>query len=137
MQINIIIGTGQGVRLFPQRLYEVSVAENQLAPLLLIDLNSTDEISHRPTHYSIVGTDYRGLFKIESETGRLSVTRSLDRERKEMFNIKVKAENVLHRRTGRDTRSTSATAATSDLSSYHLAFDEALVVVNVGDEVNY
>ena len=55
------MGTGQGVRLFPQRVYEVSVMENQLTPLQLIDLNSTDEIAHKPSHYSIVGTDYRGL----------------------------------------------------------------------------
>lgn len=61
-QVNIIIGTGQGVRLFPQRFYEVTVSENQLAPLLLIDLNSTDEIAHRTPHYSIVGSDYKGKF---------------------------------------------------------------------------
>lgn len=54
------MGTGQGVRLFPQRVYEVSVMENQLTPLQLIDLNSTDEIAHKLSHYSIVGTDYRG-----------------------------------------------------------------------------
>ncbi|RWS30694.1 protocadherin Fat 4-like protein, partial [Leptotrombidium deliense] len=129
-EINIIVGTGQGVRLFPQRLYEVSVLENQLSPLLLIDLNSTDEISHRTVHYSIVGTDYRGLFKIESETGRLMVTRSLDREKRDSYNLKIKAENLVHQRIGK--RDTSRNAA--DTSNYHLAFDEALVVVNVADE---
>lgn len=60
MQVNIIVGTGQGVRLFPHRVYEVTVSENQLAPLLLIDLNSTDEITHRQPHYSIVGNDFKG-----------------------------------------------------------------------------
>lgn len=61
-EVNIIVGTGQGVRLFPQRIYEVTVSENQLAPLLLIDLNCTDEIAHRTPLYSIVGSDYRGKF---------------------------------------------------------------------------
>lgn len=61
-EVNIIVGTGQGVRLFPQRIYEVTVSENQLAPLLLIDLNCTDEIAHRTPLYSIVGADYRGKF---------------------------------------------------------------------------
>lgn len=60
MQINILVGTGQGVRLFSQRIYEVNVLENQLAPLVLIDLNSTDEMIHQPVQYSIVGTDHRG-----------------------------------------------------------------------------
>lgn len=101
--------------------------ENQLAPKLLIDLNSTDEISHKPSHYTIVGNDFKGLFRIESETGRLFVTRSLDRERKEMYNLKIKAENVIHRRVGRDL------SHLPDIN-YHLAYDEALVVVNIQDE---
>jgi len=63
-QVNIIVGTGQGVRLFPQRLYEVSVKENQLTPTLLIDLNSTDEIARKSSFYRIVGSDYRG-YKIQ------------------------------------------------------------------------
>lgn len=61
-EVNIIVGTGQGVRLFPRRVYEVTISENQLAPLLLIDLNCTDEIAHRTPLYSIVGSDYRGKF---------------------------------------------------------------------------
>ncbi|RWS16902.1 protocadherin Fat 4-like protein, partial [Dinothrombium tinctorium] len=124
-EINILVGTGQGVRLFPQRVYEVSVLENQLSPLLLIDLNSTDEISHRLVHYSIVG-----LFKIEADTGRLMVMRSLDRERRDLYNLKVKAENLIHQRLGK--RDVSKNKA--DATNYHLAFDEALVVVNVADE---
>lgn len=59
-EVNIIVGTGQGVRLFPQRLYEVSVKENSLTPTLLIDLNSTDEIARKSSFYRIVGSDYRG-----------------------------------------------------------------------------
>ncbi|XP_054156169.1 protocadherin Fat 4-like isoform X2 [Oppia nitens] len=129
-EVNIIVGTGQGVRLFPQRLYEVSVMENQLTPLQLIDLNSTDELAHRPTHYSIVGTDYRGLFKIGAETGRLVVTRSLDREKKDIYHLKIRAENVIHHRVGRRDVSARNTVDTN----YHLAFDETLVVVNVHDE---
>jgi len=130
-EVNIIIGTGQGVRLFPQRFYEVTVSENQLAPLLLIDLNSTDEISHRTPHYSLVGNDYKGLFKIEAETGRLMVMRSLDREKRDMYNIKIKAEAYENRRGKRDLRKNSAQEMAQ---SNHLAFDETLVIVHVADE---
>jgi hypothetical protein len=52
----------------------------------------------------------------------------LDRERKDTYNLKVRAENLIHRRVGRDVSSQLSDA------SYHLAFDEALVVVNVQDE---
>lgn len=31
-EVNVIVGSGQGVRLFPLRLYDVLVFENQLAP---------------------------------------------------------------------------------------------------------
>lgn len=132
-EVNIIVGTGQGVRLFPTRFSEVTVSENQLAPLLLIDLNSTDEISHRTPHYVIVGNDYSALFKIESETGRLMVMRSLDREARDIYHLKIKAESYESRRLGkRDLRSRKSYM--SDSESSHLAFDETLVIVHVADE---
>lgn len=135
-EVNIIVGTGQGVRLFTQRFYEVTVSENQLAPLLLIDLNSTDEISHRTPHYSIVGSDYNGLFRIEPDTGRLVVMRSLDRESRDIYTIKVKAETYDGRRLGkRDLRSKTNNKSTQEIvNANHLAFDETLVIVHVGDE---
>lgn len=105
-EINILVGTGQGVRLFSQRVYEVGVLENQLAPLVLLDLNSTDEMIHQPVQYSIVGSDHRGLFRIEPDTGRLFVTSSLDREKRDSYTIKVKAETGnLNVRQKRDTSS--------------------------------
>lgn len=157
------------------------MSENQLAPLLLIDLNSTDEISHRTPHYSIVGSDFKGtachtlkvihyfnpfhdmnstlqmpgLFKVEQDTGRLMVMRSLDREQKSLYNLKIKAENLAGNRPGRghsvgkrDVEQSSSMsihqhrhdqeektrARQTDSSNYHLAFDETLVIVNVGDE---
>lgn len=137
-EVNIIVGTGQGVRLFPQRFYEVTISENQLAPLLLIDLNSTDEISHRTPHYTLVGNDYKGLFKIEAETGRLMVMRSLDREKRDMYSLKIKAEAYEHRRMGkRDLRSKDKdkkNTAQEMAQSNHLAFDETLVIIHVADE---
>lgn len=62
-----------------------------------------------------------------------------------MYNIKVKAESYETRRVGkREARSSSSRSSAlsipsspsvpNDNSSYHLAFDEVLVVVQVGDE---
>ncbi|XP_064457801.1 protocadherin Fat 3-like [Ornithodoros turicata] len=129
-EVNIIVGSGQGVRLFPLRLYEVLVFENQLAPQVVLDLNATDEISHRPVDYSIVGKDYNGLFAIEPDTGRLSVTSSLDREAQPKYVVKIRAMNK--RRVGRAVRDNEIRRGEEE--SEHVAFDEALVVVNVGDE---
>nr|XP_027203228.1 protocadherin Fat 4-like [Dermatophagoides pteronyssinus] len=151
-EVNIIVGTGQGVRLFPQRLYEVQVKENQLTPILLIDLNSTDEIARKSPHYRIVGSDYRGTFKIEHENGRLLLMKSLDREKKDVYHLKIKAENVIHhRRVGRDISTTIIDQnqqqqhhyhhqalyqhlTTTENQNNHLAYDEALVVIHVMDE---
>ncbi|XP_053211715.1 protocadherin Fat 4-like isoform X1 [Panonychus citri] len=141
-EINILIGTGQGVRLFPKRLYKISVMENQRSPLNLIDLNSTDELAHRPVHYAIVGTDYDGLFDIESKTGQLRVTRPFDREARDLYNIKIKAENLGHHRVGKraipssssNPSSSSSKSSLNDPFNYHLAFDETLVQVTVDDE---
>lgn len=143
-EVNIIVGTGQGVRLFPTRFSEVTISENQLAPLLLIDLNCTDEIAHRTPHYVIVGNDYSGLFKIESDTGRLMVMRSLDREARDIYHLKIKAEPFEARRLGkRDLRSQQQHHSLNSRSSKsfvpegeanHLAFDETLVIVHVADE---
>ncbi|CAL1272163.1 unnamed protein product [Larinioides sclopetarius] len=130
-EVNIIVGTGHGVRLFPSRLYEVTVFENRLAPLVVLDLNATDEIAHKPVLYSIVGHDYNGLFVMEADTGRLTVTASLDREKRDRYSLKVRAENVGRHRFGREISRSGPIRSTE---SYHLAFDEALVVIEVGDE---
>ncbi|GFY64501.1 cadherin-89D [Trichonephila inaurata madagascariensis] len=130
-EVNIIVGTGHGVRLFPSRLYEVTVFENRLAPLVVLDLNATDEIAHKPVLYSIVGHDYNGLFVMEADTGRLTVTASLDREKRDRYSLKVRAENVGRHRFGREISRSGPVRSTE---SYHLAFDEALVVIEVGDE---
>ncbi|KAG0424080.1 hypothetical protein HPB47_000170 [Ixodes persulcatus] len=132
-QVNIIIGSGQGVRLFPLRMYDVLVFENQLAPQVVLDLNATDEIAHRPVQYTIVGNNYNGLFAIEPDTGRLSVTSSLDREAMSKYVVKVRAMNK--KRVGRAVRDNVAKRNKKpEEDTAHVAFDEALVVVNVGDE---
>lgn len=83
-------------------MYDVLVFENQLAPQVVLDLNATDEIAHRPVQYAIVGNDYNGLFAIEPDTGRLSVTSSLDREATPKYVVKVRA--MSKKRVGRAIR---------------------------------
>lgn len=129
-ELNVFVGTGQGVRLFSERIYKVSIYENQLAPSLLIDLNSTNEIIHRPVYYSLIGTNYDDLFKIEHDTGRLIVTRSLDREQKNNYKLKVR-ENYVN---DRHKRAVPVNEKYVNSFNEHLAFDESLIVVEVLDE---
>lgn len=77
---------------------------------------------------------YVGTFKIEPENGRLMLTKSLDREKKDVYHLKIKAENVIHRRVGRDINALYQHLTSTESHNNHLAFDEALVVVHVLDE---
>lgn len=75
----------------------------------------------------------KGLFRIDPESGILQVTKSLDREARDMYNLKIRAENLGYHRIGRRAvLSTSKPQA--DPFDYHLSFDETLVVVSVDDE---
>lgn len=47
--------------MFPKRLYEVKVLENLINEHVILDINSTDEVSNHPVNYQIVGPDYRGI----------------------------------------------------------------------------
>lgn len=61
------------------------------------------------------------------------VMRSLDREQKETYHLKIKAENLIHHRVGKRSLAGNLKSQT-DPNNFHLAFDETLVVVSVGDE---
>ncbi|XP_076360623.1 cadherin-89D-like [Tachypleus tridentatus] len=126
-QLNIIVGAGTGVRLFTSRLYEVTVKENQVAPLPVIDLNTTDEIAHKPVQYDISEQDVDGMFDIEKETGLLILTKTLDREEKSQYILKIRADDQLRSRYKRS-------VDVHELESYNLAYDETLVLVTVGDQ---
>lgn len=60
--------------------------------------------------------------------------KSLDREKKDVYHLKIKAENVIHRRVGRDINALYQHLTSTENHNNHLAFDEALVVVHVLDE---
>lgn len=46
--------------------------------------------------------DFSGLFVMEADTGRLTVTASLDREKRDRYSLKVRAENIGRHRYGRE-----------------------------------
>ncbi|GFY46992.1 cadherin-89D, partial [Trichonephila inaurata madagascariensis] len=69
-----------------------SLTLQKLAPKRwLFEFFTGGENTHKPVFYSIVG-----LFVMEADTGRLTVTASLDREKRGryIYSLKVRAENV-------------------------------------------
>lgn len=60
--------------------------------------------------------------------------KSLDREKKDIYHLKIKAENMIHRRVGRDIKALYQQLTSTESHNNHLAYDEALVVVHVHDE---
>lgn len=55
-----MIGTGQGLRMFSKRHYEVTLMENTPSPALVFDFDALDEVGNKMVEYSIVRNDYRG-----------------------------------------------------------------------------
>ncbi|MCL4124572.1 UNVERIFIED_CONTAM: hypothetical protein GTU68_056279, partial [Idotea baltica] len=75
---------------FSQASYSVNVPENSPANLLLMKMYASDPDLglNRKISYSLEGND---KFVIDRDTGILSVTQVLDREKRAMYNLTVKA----------------------------------------------
>lgn len=83
-------------RNFPEKYYEIEVVENSEVPLELIQLNATSQEEHYK--WSIVPEMELLVydeFEIDSKNGTLWLTRPLDRETKDTYSLKVRAEKVL------------------------------------------
>uniref|UniRef100_T1IXK6 Cadherin domain-containing protein n=1 Tax=Strigamia maritima TaxID=126957 RepID=T1IXK6_STRMM len=93
-RVILLVSTGPALRTFPKRNYRISVRENLPAPLPILDLNATDETETNPMHYSILGNDFAGLFNLDGVNGRLTLTKSLDREVKDSYVIKVRGRKL-------------------------------------------
>jgi hypothetical protein len=77
-------------QMFRQEVYSVEVEENAAVPQLLLELGR--EVvggDGMPVHYRIVGSNY-GLFGVEEDSGRLTMTASPDREQRDMYILRVK-----------------------------------------------
>ncbi|GAB6027814.1 hypothetical protein CHUAL_002044 [Chamberlinius hualienensis] len=130
--VNIIVGSGQGLRMFAKRHYEVTLLENKPAPTFVFDMNATGDVSHKVVDYKIVGNTYGGLFTIDPTTGKVTVTKSLDRETKAQYHLRIRADNFNNGRHHRASGNGNQDAENVDLT--YVPSNEALLTVNVGDE---
>ncbi|KAG5673648.1 hypothetical protein PVAND_003676 [Polypedilum vanderplanki] len=92
LQINVIAGPNTKPPIFTKNIYEVNVSESS-------NINSTVVIIHAddpetdPVKYTIIsGNDLR-QFKINADTGAITIIRKLDRETLTKYQLLVRAED--------------------------------------------
>lgn len=87
---------------FAHRYYEVEVEENVPVPLKLLTLNVTEPYRSHKLRYSIVD-DKNGsiqkIFNIDSKNGTLSIIRSPDREKRALYELRIRLDQY---KIGRD-----------------------------------
>lgn len=82
-------------RNFPEKYYEIEVVENSEVPLELIQLNaSAHEEHYKWTIVPEMEVLVYDEFEIDSKNGTLWLTKSLDRETKDTYSLKVRADRV-------------------------------------------
>lgn len=81
---------------FRHRYYEVEVDENASVPLLIAQLNLTDDRHSDYIRYSIVadGSDGRQHFSIDPKNGSLYLTTEIDREVRDRYETKVRVDRL-------------------------------------------
>lgn len=86
-------------RLFVNRYFEVEVEENSIVPMELVRLNVSARYRDDPFKWSIVATaDEEPIYEpfyLDPRNGSVWLTRALDREQRDEYSMRVRAERVL------------------------------------------
>lgn len=87
---------GDSNSLFQHRYYEIEVPENNVVPTMLLQINATNNGNKdRAFKWSIMTEmDNNREFRIDPNNGTLWLVRTLDRETKDLYNIKIRADPV-------------------------------------------
>ncbi|XP_030224421.1 protocadherin alpha-4 isoform X8 [Gadus morhua] len=91
-----VIDSNDNSPIFSKSLYKVSVAENALVGTLVIQLNATDkdEGLNSKVLYSFIkrgNIDQSDTFRIDSETGKITVEGRLDYEDRPAYEVRIQA----------------------------------------------
>ncbi|VDP32991.1 unnamed protein product [Soboliphyme baturini] len=113
-------------RLFDNRHYSVDVLENLPPPVSLIDLNCSYEIQQKPVYY-VINRGQSDKFNIDENTGVITTLVPLDREEQSIHILVIACLRRKQRRS-RDLK-----ANMNLLETVNVRFDEALVIIKVGD----
>ncbi|XP_015602110.1 cadherin-89D isoform X2 [Cephus cinctus] len=82
--------------IFQHRYYEVEVEENTPVPLKLVQLNVSGHFINEHLRYSIVqdDSDAKDHFMIDRKNGTLYLVTSIDRELRDLYEVKVRVDRV-------------------------------------------
>lgn len=120
------------MNLFPHKYYEVQINENNLIPLELLKINISSMYSKDTFNWQIIPeTDEAGYesFVIDPRNGTLYVITSLDREKKDTYRLKVRADRI-----GRESKAMpTLTYPVGGERIQGLQENEVRVVVHVND----
>lgn len=79
--------------LFQHKYYEIEVPENNVVPMMLLQINATNTHKERAFKWSLVPENGSGReFRIDPINGTLWLVRSLDREAQDQYRIRIRAE---------------------------------------------
>lgn len=82
-------------RMFDNKYYEIEVIENNVVPLVILKINTTDqEETYKWSIVSEMEVYPNNEFKIDPDNGTLWVTKVLDREVHDEFTLKIRADRV-------------------------------------------
>lgn len=82
--------------LFQHKYYEIEVPENNVVPTMLLQINATNNGNKERAFKWSIMTEMGNSreFRIDPNNGTLWLVRSLDRETKDLYNIKIRADPV-------------------------------------------
>ena len=92
--------------IFTQSLYEVTYAENQQPPQLVLDLTTVEELLEEDIKYFFLDDKFQEIFKLDNSTGSVWCTKVLDRESIAEYRLEVGCSKV-HKEADRKKRSAS------------------------------
>lgn len=81
---------------FRHRYYEVEIDENASVPLLIVQLDLTDDRHSDHIRYSVVadGSDGREHFSVDPKNGSLYLMTEIDREVKDRYEVKIRVDRL-------------------------------------------
>lgn len=85
--------TEENNKLFQHKYYEIEVPENNVVPMMLLQINATNGHKEKAFKWSLVPENGNGKeFRIDPNNGTLWLVRSLDREMQDIYKIRIRAE---------------------------------------------
>ncbi|XP_039443022.1 cadherin-89D isoform X2 [Culex pipiens pallens] len=85
------------IPLFPYKYYEIELRENDHAPRVVLNVTLNKKHSKELFRWQIVNDEFGERFRIDERNGSLWLLQPLDREERELYEIKIRVDKVKNR----------------------------------------